>query len=77
MAIRIILHALFRMSIPEEIVMQVEQNWNSGATIDTLLKSLGLPNNVVVVINAEVVSDLMCPIMTGDEVLVFTPISGG
>jgi molybdopterin converting factor small subunit len=56
---------------------QVDLALSEGTTAATLLTSLTRQRNVVVVINDRVVSDLVTPLVDGDNILLLAPISGG
>ena len=63
--------------LPESQRGQTTQSLSNGATIADLLNELNIKRKVVVAVNDDEEKELEHVLVDGDEVLVFTVISGG
>ena len=63
--------------LPESQLGQTIQSLSDGATVADLLNELNIKRKVVVAVNDDEEKELEHVLVDGDEVLVFTVISGG
>ena len=63
--------------LPEAQSGQTSQSLRDGATVADLLNELNIKRKVVVAVNDDEEKELDHQLIDGDEVLVFTVISGG
>jgi sulfur carrier protein ThiS len=63
--------------LPESQYGQTTQSLRDGATVADLLTELNIKRKVVVAVNEDEEKELEHVLVDGDEVLVFTVISGG
>ena len=63
--------------LPESQHGQITQPLSDGATVADLLNELNIKRKVVVAVNNDEEKELEHVLVDGDEVLVFTVISGG
>ena len=63
--------------LPEAQSGQTSQSLRDGATVADLLNELNIKRKVVVAVNDDEEKELEHVLVDGDEVLVFTVISGG
>ena len=63
--------------LPESQHGQTTQSLRGGATVADLLTELNIKRKVVVAVNEDEEKELEHVLVDGDEVLVFTVISGG
>ena len=77
MNIRIQLYSILREKLPAEAKGQAVIRLDDGATLKELLEQLGIERRVVISVNDIQEVDKSRPLAEGDEVKIFSSISGG
>jgi len=75
--IQLRLFSILREKLPPDANGRAMMQVSEGATLDDLLDELGIQRRVVISINDVQVSDRSRQLKTGDEVKIFSSISGG
>ena len=71
------LHSILRDILPPELEGRTVLNLDKGSTLQDLLKEFDISRRVVVSVNDIQESDLARQLIDGDEVKLFTSVSGG
>jgi thiamine biosynthesis protein ThiS len=71
------LYSILREKLPEDSKGKASLELKEGATLADLLNELDISRRVVISINGEHVSDRSQPLVDGDQVRIFSSISGG
>lgn len=77
MEIHLQLYSILRDKLPEEAKGKADLELEDGATLADLLDKLEIHRRVVVSINGDHVSERSHRLQEGDEVKLFSSISGG
>ncbi len=77
MKINVHLHGILREQLPPQAKGRAAISLPDGAAVDDLLAQLNIAWRVVVAVNDEVEVDKTHPLTHGDNVAVFTMVSGG
>lgn len=76
-AIHLQLYSILREKLPEEAKGRVNLQMESGTTLSDLLDEFGITRRVVISVNGEHEADRSRKLRDGDEIKVFSSISGG
>jgi sulfur carrier protein ThiS len=71
------LYSILREKLPPESKGRAVLKFNDGATLADLLKELDITRKVVISFNDEHESDLSRRLKDGDQIKIFSSISGG
>jgi thiamine biosynthesis protein ThiS len=71
------LYSILREKLPPGANGHAVLRMKDGATLGDLLNELGITRRVVISVNGDHVSDRSRPLQDGDEVKIFSSISGG
>jgi len=77
MKITLQLFSVLREKLPPEVKGKTVLHLEDGFTINDILKKLDITRKVVISVNGEQVSDRHYQLNDGDEVKLFSSISGG
>ncbi|MGW8225873.1 MAG: MoaD/ThiS family protein [Anaerolineales bacterium] len=76
-AIHLQLYSILREKLPEEAKGRVNLQMESGTTLSDLLDEFGITRRVVISVNGEHEADRSRKLRDGDEIKIFSSISGG
>lgn len=76
MQVSLHLHGILRDHLPSEAKGRTTLSLDDGATIDDLIKQLGIKRRVITALNGEEV-DKTQTLQDGDEISIYTIIGGG
>jgi sulfur carrier protein ThiS len=71
------LYSILREKLPAEAKGRAVLQLDEGATLADLLNELGITRRVVISVNTVHESDRLHPLKDGDEVKLFSSVSGG
>ena len=71
------LYSILREKLPPEAKGKVFMQLEDGATIDSILKEFGIKRRVVVSVNGKYEPDKSRQLRDGDQIKIFSSISGG
>ena len=71
------LYSILREKLPPEAKGKVVLQLEEGATIDSILKELDIQRRVVVSVNDEYEPDISRQLRDGDQIKIFSSVSGG
>ena len=77
MKVTLQLYSILREKLPPEAKGRAVLQLEVGTTLGDLLKDLGITRKVVISVNSTQVSDKSYQLHDGDEVKIFSSISGG
>lgn len=77
MLIHLKLYSILREKLPNDARGVTDLTLEEGASLDTLLTILGIERKVVISINGELETDRSRLLKDGDEVKMFSSVSGG
>jgi sulfur carrier protein ThiS len=77
LAINLQLYSILREKLPPEAKGRAELQLEAGTTLADLLQEFGITRRVVISVNGEHETDRMRQLHDGDEIKVFSSISGG
>lgn len=77
LAIHLQLYSIFREKLPEEAKGRADLEMEAGATLSDLLDEFGITRRVVISVNGEHETDRSRKLEDGDEIKLFSSISGG
>ncbi len=77
MEIQLQLYSILRDKLPRDAKGSAVLQLDDGAKLADILDGLGIKQRVVISVNGTLVSDTSHPLSDGDEVKMFTSISGG
>jgi molybdopterin converting factor small subunit len=75
--VQIQLYSILREKLPPEAKGRVVLQLSEGATLTDLLDELNIQGRVVISVNDDQESDMSRQLKAGDEVKIFSSISGG
>ena len=76
-AIQLQLYSILREKLPEEAKGRADLQMEPGSTLSDLLGELGISRRVVISVNDEHETDRTRELQDGDEIKIFSSISGG
>jgi sulfur carrier protein ThiS len=71
------LYSVLREKLPPEAKGRAILNLEEGVTLADLLDELGIKRRVVISVNEEYEADLSRQLLDGDDIKIFSSISGG
>jgi molybdopterin converting factor small subunit len=71
------LYSILREKLPTDAKGRAVLQLDDGATLSDLLKELGIERRAVISVNDVQESDKSYPLQDGDEVKIFSSVSGG
>jgi molybdopterin converting factor small subunit len=71
------LYSILREKLPPEAKGRVVLELDKGHSLDDLLNELGISRKVAISVNGTQVSDMSTRLHDGDEVKMFSSVSGG
>jgi sulfur carrier protein ThiS len=77
LAIHLQLYSILREKLPKEAKGQADLQMEAGSTLADLLEQFGIKRRVVISVNGEHEPDRSRILRDGDEVKIFSSISGG
>ena len=77
MQIHLKLYSILREKLPPDAKGRAVMELDESATLEDLLDKLDIHNRVVISVNDQHESDLTRGLKTGDQVKIFSSISGG
>ena len=77
MEIHLKLYSILREKLPEDQKGEAKLALDEGTTLADLLKELGIERKVVISVNGELETDRSRFLNDGDEIRMFSSVSGG
>ena len=77
MKIHLQLYSILREKLPADAKGRAVLQLDDGTTLSDLLKDLGIERRAVISVNDVQESDKSYPLQDGDEVKIFSSVSGG